>query len=156
MAVTPLHRVHAWNVRIYDSYNKLITGAYQSRMQPFLTWKDFFEDLLLCFDLESISTSGQLALWIQSQDGILANEVVTPWVYYNRPQQSNILHNFIKITSGPPDSENDELSAQLRLNLVAHNYHSCMVSVSEPVLDCHLNKGTTSRNHIILTDKTNL
>lgn len=155
MAVTSLHRVHAWNVRIYDSHNKLITGAYQSRVQPFLSWKDFFEDLLLCFNLDSISTCGQLALWIQSQEGILANDVAIPWVYYNGPQQSNILHNFIKITSSPPpDSDDDELSAQLRLNLIAHDYEACTVSVSEMALGPHLNKGTI--NHIILTNKTNL
>jgi hypothetical protein len=143
MAIDYQERIDAWNILITTGppFYQIRAGAYQSRTQPFLTWKDFFADLLLCFDLESVLTSGQLALWFRSADAALANEAVTPCVYYPESDsyRPNFLDKFIKITSGPPDNDRDELGTKLHLTLVAHDHESCIVP--ESALDEHMKKG---------------
>lgn len=98
MAILAQHRVGAWNIVIKDKGGVMRTGAYQPSTKPFLTWRDFFNDLLLCFDLEEISASGQLSIWFQSSEGARINEMNTPCIYsqYSDSPSSDILERSIK------------------------------------------------------------
>ena len=143
MSITTTERVGAWNVVITESPLEptIVAGAYQSRTHPFLTWKDFFDDLLFCFDLELVSASGRLALWFRSGDGALANET-SPCVYIDHPESNS---KFIKISSRPPTNNvNDELSERLRLTLVSHD-ESCVTS--DLKLETHLQNGIINHNN---------
>ena len=137
MEITTQARVVAWNVVIETCppENNIKAGIFQSQINPFLTWKDFFDDLLLCFDLETTSASGRLALWFRNGDGALTNEI-TPCVYFDHPESNS---KFVKISSSPPTNNvNDELNERLRLTLVTHD-ESC--GISDLNLETHLQKG---------------
>jgi hypothetical protein len=139
MAILAQHRVGAWNIVIKDKGGVTRTGAYQPSTKPFLTWRDFFNDLLLCFDLEEISASGQLSLWFQNSDGAGINEINAPCIYsqYSDSPQSDILDRLIKVPSDP--------KTRLILSLVAHDRSSC--TASEFDMETHVKKGIIDHNN---------
>lgn len=110
MAIMSQEGVAAWNI-VIRSLSDTQAGAYQPPTNPFLTWRDFFDDLHLCFDLEAVSASKQLALWVRSRDDAVANEIDTPCIYSHPDSpQSGILDRLITVPS----------SGLLNLSLVAH------------------------------------
>jgi hypothetical protein len=146
--ITSIDRVKAWNIRILDCppSNTRLAGTFQSPKQPFLTWRDLFDDLL-CFDPESYLTApaGVLALWFRTEDGVRTNDLATPCVYYNRAESDSyyILSKFIKVeNSSGPDEDDHVLDTRLQLTLAIHDYQKC--AITESKLDDHLNKGIIS------------
>lgn len=93
-AVTSTIRCHAWNIVICDHPPACtcLAGAFQSIDEPFLTWKDLFHDLLLCFQRYA-----RLALYLLNGNDILVDEFGTPFVYYSGPKEQ--LSKYIKLKS---------------------------------------------------------
>src|SRR3954471_13764643 len=99
-------RFLAWNINIHDypPSNEHLAGAFQLHQHPFLTWRDLFDDLMLCFDLESYTTvpDRALALWVRTEDVALTSDLRTPCVYFNRTESdsykpNDVLSKFIKV-----------------------------------------------------------
>lgn len=73
----------AWNILILDNtVKRRLVGAYQSIDVTLLTWKDLFDDFLLCFHLEPYVTAG-LALYLLYEKNVLAHNLDTPFLYYD-------------------------------------------------------------------------
>ena len=113
-----------------------LCGTLCRPAHPFLTWRDFFDDLHLCFDLEAVSASKQLALWFRSRDDAVANEIDTPCIYSHPDSpHSGILDRLIMVPS----------SGRLKLSLVAHDHRACVDPEFD--LDAHLRKGIINHNN---------
>lgn len=138
-----IERAAAWNIRIVrpSPSNELITGVFQSIQSPFLSWRDLFDDLLLCFDLESAVTSplGQLTLWNRNKDETFANNK-TFVCFSTDESDSTILSTFIRVGNSTDGSDtSDELASKLTLTLVLHKISKCTCTKS--CLDDHLSSG---------------
>ena len=130
-------RSMAWNIGIFD-YPPFdcLAGTYQAAEDPFLTWKDLFDDLLLCFDLEPYMTGPPLALYLQESEDVLAHNLATPMIYYNSnlPGSDQILSQIIKVT---PLAGSEGL---LRVAVITHDLTHCKESDKD--LASHLKSGT--------------
>ena len=108
VGVGPYEGSAAWNIRIVDPSpsDKIITGVFQSIQSPFLSWRDLFDDLLLCFDLESAVTSplGQLTLWNRNKDETFANNKTFVW-FSTDESDSNMLSTFIRVGNSADGSD---------------------------------------------------
>lgn len=143
VGVGPYEGSAAWNIRIVDPSpsDKIITGVFQSIQSPFLSWRDLFDDLLLCFDLESAVTSplGQLTLWNRNKDETFANNK-TFVCFSTDESDSNMLSTFIRVGNSADGSDTSaELAFKLSLTLVLHKISKCTCTKS--CLDDHLSSG---------------
>lgn len=141
--ITSAVRSKAWNIGIFDyPPSKILAGAYQAAEDPFLTWKDLFDDLLLCFDLEDCMTGPPLALYLLPSEDVPADRFNTPFIYYNSnlPDSEQILAQIINLTplagvEGPNPS-----TTFLRVTVTIHDIVHCKETQTD--LQCHLKSGT--------------
>ena len=128
--ITSTIRYHAWNIviRDYPPACRCLAGAFQSIDEPFLTWKDLFHDLLLCFHLEPYiaAPDAQLALYLLNANDALVDKPGTPFVYYSGPEEQ--LSKYIKLK---PE--------RLIVCLICHNVADCKDAKAE--LEHHLQSG---------------
>ena len=139
-------RLQAWNIGIFNyPPDKVLAGAYQAAEDPFLTWKDLFDDLLLCFDLERYTTGPSLALYLLTSDDVLANNLNTPFVYYdsNLPGSEQILSQIINITSFADVGGTIPFTKSLPVTVVVHVSGDCRETYGTHTgLASHLKSGT--------------
>ena len=85
---------------------------------------NLFDDLLLCFDLESAVTSplGQLTLWNRNKDESLFDNM-TAICFSTDESDSDMLSAFISVGKGT-DGRN-ELAFRLTLTVVLHDLSKC-------------------------------
>ena len=127
----------AWNIGSFDYPPfKCLAETYQVDEDPFLTWKDLFDDLLLCFDLEPYMTGPLLALYLLQSEDVLAHNLDTPMIYYNSnlPGSEQIFSQIIKVT---PLVGSEGF---LRVAVITHDFTHCKESDKE--LASHLKSGT--------------
>lgn len=119
-------------------------GAYQSIDMTLLTWKDLFDDFLLCFHLEPYVTASDagLALYLLYEKNVLAHNLDTPFLYYDssKPGSEEEISQFIKLTvlncsEGPNPPT-------LPVSLILHDYAHCKDIHAE--LATHLQYGMLS------------
>lgn len=127
-ATSSTGRITAWNILIFDNTIKRTpVGAYQSIDVPFLTWKDLFDDLLLCLLLEPYITApdAALALYLLHEKDVLAHTLDTPFLSYNsnKPGSEEQLSQLIKLTVlNGPEGPNPPT---LPVSLILHDYAHC-------------------------------
>lgn len=140
--INAAYRANAWNIGIFDyPPSKCLAGAYQAAEDPFLTWKDLFDDLLLCFDLEPYMTGPPLAFYLLQSEDVHAHNLDTPMIYCNSnlPGSENILSQFIKLTPlGGPQGPNWPTTF-LRVAVITHDSTHCKESDTESA--SHLKSG---------------
>ena len=129
-ALLSLNRADAWNIWIVSppASNDLITGVFQYIQSPLLSWRDLFDDLLLCYELESAVTSplGQLTLWNRNKDESLFDNM-TAICFSTDKSDSDMLSVFIPVGNSP-DGRN-ELASRLTLTEVLHDLSKCTRTV---------------------------
>ncbi len=140
--ITAALRSKAWNIWIYDyPPSKVLAGAYQAAQDPFLTWNDLFDDLLLCFDLERYMTGQLLALYLLRSEDVLANNLNTPFIHYNPrlPGSEQIPSQIINL---PPLAGLEEPNSfiAVRVTVITHDIAHCEESHTD--LASHLKSGT--------------
>lgn len=139
-------RLNAWNIGIFDyPPDDILAGAYQAAEDPFLTWKDLFDDLLLCFDLERYMTGPSLALYLLTSDDVPANNLNTPFIYYdsNLPGSEQILSQIINITSLADVEGPIPFTTFLPVTVVVHDIDHCRETHGTHTgLASHLKSGT--------------
>lgn len=98
--ITVVDRQMAWNIKILKCppRTSCVAGAFQFWHQPFLCWRDLFNDLILCFDLDTYlaSSSSVLALWIRNSDKVVVHGIENPYVSYtteSNTEESKFSHN---------------------------------------------------------------
>ena len=141
--ITAISRSKAWNIGIFDYPPfQCLAGAYQAAEDPFLTWKDLFDDLLLCFDLEPYMTGPPLALYLLQSEDVLAHNLDTPMIYYNSnlPGSEQILSQIIKLTPLVGPEGPNRPTTFLRVVVISHDFTHCKESDTE--LASHLKSGT--------------
>lgn len=123
--VTSADRQMAWNIKILQipPKNSCIAGAFQFWQQPFLCWRDLFNDLILCFDLKSYLTSstGVLALWVRNSDKVFVHGLTNACVSYtthSNTDESDVLSKFITVGNISGEHNEDPLQTQLHLSIV--------------------------------------
>jgi hypothetical protein len=140
-------RVLAWNIRLLQCpSNECIAGTFQPLppYEPFLTWGDLFDDLLLCFDLEFVQAprGGALALWFRdgaSDPAILLQDGrPAPCIYLDHStlpsnHPGNVLAQHINVGVGSNRERYQEGiegsdSPLLNLTLVIHDPGSCSLT----------------------------
>lgn len=131
-SVTSTIRSHAWNIVIcdYPLTYKSLAGAFQSIDEPFLTWKDLFHDLLLCFHLETYvaasDANARLALYLLNGDDVLVDKLRIPFVHYPGPEEQ--LSKYIKL-KGPESLEGP--TTGLKVCLICHDVADCKEAEAE-------------------------
>lgn len=143
--ITAVDRQIAWNIMILECppTNDCVAGAFQFWHQPFLRWRDLFDDLVLCFDLDKYlrSSDGVLVLWIRDIDKVV-HGITNSYVSYStdsNPEESDVFSQFITIGNVTHESNEDPLETQLHLSLVFHDIRNCDCKQSS--LDNHLRSG---------------
>lgn len=123
--VTSNIRAHAWNILLsdYPPQYTILAGVFQSIDEPFLTWKDLFHDLLLCFHLETYvaASDARLALYLLNREDVLVDKLDIPFVYYPGPEEQP--SKYIKLKAFPESLEG--LTTDLKVCLVCHNVTDC-------------------------------
>ena len=133
---------NAWNIWIFDYPPcRVQAGTYQAPENPFLTWKDLFDDLLLCFDLEHYMTGQLLALYLLQSEDVLANNLNTPFIHYNPnlPGSEQILSQIINLIPLAGDEEPD-LFITVHVTVIIHDIAHCEETHTD--LASHLKSGT--------------
>lgn len=141
--ITSTIRYQAWNIVIcdYPPGCRSLAGAFQPIDEPFLTWKDLFHDLLLCFDLEPyiIAPGSRLALYLLNGNDVLVDKPGTPFVYYSGPEEQ--LSKYITLKPEGPDLP----TTHLIVCLICHNTADCKEAKAE--LEHHLQSGMLGCYH---------
>ena len=141
--ITAASRSLAWNIAIFDyPPSKCLAGAYQAAEDPFLTWKDLFDDLLLCFDLEPFMAGPPLALYLLQGEDVIAHNLDTPMIYYNSNLlgSEQILSQLIQLTPLVGPEGPNRPTSFMRVAVINHDFTHCKESDTE--LASHLKSGT--------------
>ena len=144
--ITAVDRQIAWNIKILECPPRTfcVAGAFQFWHQPFLCWRDLFNDLILCFDLNPylLSPDGILVLWIRNIDKVVVHGITNSYVSYtteSNTDESNVLSQFITIGNVTGEPNEDPSKMQLHLSLVFVDIRNCDWKQSS--LDNHLGSG---------------
>lgn len=126
--ITSTDRQEAWNILILQSLStdESRAGAFQLWQQPFLCWRDLFNDLILCFDLKSHlqATAGELVLWVINTYEVVVDGLTLPYVPYSTESEndkSNVLSKFITVGTVSGKLDEDPLRTKLHLALCLHD-----------------------------------
>lgn len=144
--ITSTDRQEAWNIMILQSLStdEFRAGAFQLWQQPFLCWRDLFNDLIWCFDLRSHlePTAGELVLWVINTNDVVVHGLTMPYVPYSTESEndkSNVLSKFITVGTVSGNLDEDPLHTKLHLALCQHDIRDC--HCEQFSLDSHLRSG---------------
>lgn len=144
--ITSADRTMAWNIKIFRCPPKTscVAGAFQLWQQPFLCWRELFNDLILCLDLDAHlkPPNGVLSLWIQNIDEVVVRGLTNPYISYtteSNTDESDVLSQFITVEHVTGERNEDPLQTQLHLCMVVHDIRNCHCEQSS--LDDHLRSG---------------